>query len=1263
MMKYTPQNSSRESGMALVFAIGLLALLLMIGMAFIGNAVNYRKAAENNSARSQSRMFALSAVSRAASALMVYAHQYARVPENGNQFPQSFDGIYSYASYNENGEVAKGGAKEYEDGLHGNNSVMMIPPGNGAVIDSRTAESFNQKFRSTDNNAKWPGKWVFFTNGQSGNKRRIIGRAAWQVLGTPADLLAPVFMRGHIDGLDPDPDFIPQENRWGRGVDEVFLGYMDGSSWKAVHNDFRNLGAILTSKDSRLIDYQAIYNVTSNPDSFEVQRWIEKWFIPDFDESKSVSNPGTTITDETYFARASGTDGYGAWLPRFNISELGNGKDWMDAYDVNDGADPWYARFDIDSTLDQSKLNNEEAIKLLARDNVPRLGDGSRDSDFFETDEPAGLPFLKRIGNDLGTFEYLDDLRKQITANFNDYCDADGMPTSDLPAKQWTKDMDDASAGEYKHPTYTGNEKTPYIYELGMNFGLVSSSSTVNSVRAEKDAATGNYRIGIAVKAAPIMKLVNIYPFDPEEKANGKAVYEKFADNDFMRGYVNFGKVDFKFNIQAAIFNGLTFTYDVTTQKYKEVTDAEGNKSWEKDGDPVTETKTFTLETLTLEKAFLDNVVSGDGVFALKNTFEFTSGKWRRREVGSDGVTAIEPVVFGADDLKNTDGNKPYPVKISADKNDKMWQLAPCASDSETTHPMDFSLTARVEDFFEKSGTSGEDSGNATNKAGIVTGTVAAGGTGTLDEFRYAFGGRKTEAVDGAVKTETTYGNAVIGTPASVDIEEVKVVDLSVGDIRRAVLTANVPVGNKAAEEAGVDYVKALGNETSYLLGSSEFNGEFPDGQILKLNPGTETTPNNVPGFVIGAYRNLDPRQNLNSGDWDKSAGIRAVDNFIAPDKAKINELMCIKNDGTGMVNSRISGDVWIPANGDDAQDAEGNTLTLHSDKDWELATEPAWLGTEHKNHISTAVIRNAPMMSPWEIGFIHRGVKWQTINLKKAGYRGFYKNGDNWGHEGSSYSAGDAAIFEQIKMTDRVATYGRINVNMLSHKFANFNEMDHGIIMALFRDLRFNEDPAVFVNNSTRDENGKFLPEKDDAEDFTIDEKYFDGSTDDIVANFTRDKNRENDGKLDFLNYKDTVDGVDRSLANAFSDKIWETQFTDASKEEIIGKTILLLEAETPSPSVVNMIVVAQSIRDVGGEQIRQTDEVTGFSELDGAVVESDGIVTKECEFGRFDYLKHDTDHGKNVYFDEITGETRIFVRLRIMSKGRFVIERIQYL
>ena len=1236
-MKYTPKKFNRESGMALVFAIGLLALLLMIGMAFIGNAVNYRKVAENNSARAQSRMFALSAISRAASALMVYAHQYARVPDNNNEFPQSFDGIYSYAEYNAAGEAAKGGSNLYDDGLLGVNSLMKVSGSH--VIDSRSAMSFNQKFARD-----WPGKWVFFTNGQSGAKRRLIGRAAWQVIGSPAQLLAPVFMRGHVDGLDPDPDFIPQENRWGRGIDEVFLGERSGSgNWNATHEVFEKVGQMIADKNSKLNDYQSIYGITNQPDDSEVQRWVEKWFIPDFEENKTVSTP-STITAEAY------SDG-GDSLARFNISELGNGHDWKDAYDVNDGADPWYARFGIDTTsaAEHGKINNEEAIKLLANDSVPYSSEDSDDSAFV--DDPNGLPFLKRIGNSNGSFAELAHLRKQITANFNDYCDADGMPTSDVAATGWFKDMDDA-ANPYVHPTYTGNEKTPYIYELGMNFGLVSSSSTVNSVRAEKDDATGNYRIGIAVKAAPIMKLVNMYPFDPTEKANGQTIFNEFGTNDFMRGYVAFGKVDFKFEIKSAIFNGLTCTYDVITQKYKEVTDAEGNKKWEKDGDSVTETKTFTLETLTLEKAFWDNVVSGDGVFALKNTFAFTTGKWRRREVGSDGATAVEPVVFGADDLKNTDGSKPYPVKISADKNDKMWQLALC--ENETA--MDFSLTARVEDFFVKSGTSGEDSGNATDKTGSNPGAAAAGGTGTLDEFRYAFGERKTEVVADTVKTETTYSNAKIGTPASVDIEEIVVSGLEVGGIRRAVLTANIPVGGSSAVEAGVDYVKEL-PALSEVTGT--FDSWLEADKTFKLNPGADgTTP--IAGWVVGAYRNLDPRQNLNADDWKVFADIRRVDNFITPEQSKVAELLCIDStSGSGKINDGGSGNVWSPKNYDGASAG----LDADSNMDWEQADEPAWLGSAHNKHLSTAVVRNAPMMSPWEIGFIHRAVKWQTINLKKAEFKDFSDNGDNWGHGGASYIKGDAAILEQVKMTDKVSSYGKINVNMLSHAFANFSEFDHGIIKALFKNLRVNEDPAIFIHNSTRGTDGKFPAESDDTESLLIDENYFNGSTDNIVANFTRDTSRKNNGKLDFLNYTDTVSGVDRSLGNAFSDKIWEKQLTDAAQEEIIGKTLLLLDASTPSPSVINMVVVAQSIRDVEGEQLRKTDETDGFTDLDGAVVESDGIVSKECEYGRFDFLKHDDDHGKNVYFDDITGETKIFVRLYITPKGRLRIDRIQYL
>lgn len=45
----------------------------------------------------------------------------------------------------------------------------------------------------------------------------------------------------------------------------------------------------------------------------------------------------------------------------------------------------------------------------------------------------------------------------------------------------------------------------------------------------------------------------------------------------------------------------------------------------------------------------------------------------------------------------------------------------------------------------------------------------------------------------------------------------------------------------------------------------------------------------------------------------------------------------------------------------------------------------PAWTDSKH---LSTAYIRNAPMQSLWELGVIHRGAAWQTLNLKAAELR-----------------------------------------------------------------------------------------------------------------------------------------------------------------------------------------------------------------------------------------------------------------------------------
>jgi len=84
--------------------------------------------------------------------------------------------------------------------------------------------------------------------------------------------------------------------------------------------------------------------------------------------------------------------------------------------------------------------------------------------------------------------------------------------------------------------------------------------------------------------------------------------------------------------------------------------------------------------------------------------------------------------------------------------------------------------------------------------------------------------------------------------------------------------------------------------------------------------------------------------------------------------------------------------------------------------------SSPGWTAdTETVNDpaagMSTAFIRNAPPLSLWELGCIHRGERWRTINLKAYGTSG-------------KYADGDAAILDQVKLGDPPVTHGKVNAN-----------------------------------------------------------------------------------------------------------------------------------------------------------------------------------------------------------------------------------------
>ncbi|MBQ4329107.1 MAG: hypothetical protein IJC27_05215 [Lentisphaeria bacterium] len=1185
MKKYPHSN---ESGMALVFAIGLLALLLLIGMAFVGNAVNYRRAAENNSSRSRARMFALSAVSRASGVLLTYAHQYAKNHPLKN-FPESFDVIYSFAAYNDNGVPDLSGSNKYTDALKGNYSVMLIPEKDNRVGEA-TARKFNQQIKNN-----WPGNWVFFTNGGSGTNRRLIGRAAWQVIGESAQILAPVFMRGHIPLDDNNDDFVTSENRWGREIDEVFLGHYDGV-WKPAHNLFGNLGEEIKEKTNSIKDYSYLYSVALSASS-DIQRWMDKWFVPDFDEKATVAAPGTYLASETY-----------SGLVRFNISELGEyyTKSWNDgnvawrtAYDVNDGADQWYARLGIDTTVagESSKINSEESIKLLSQDSF-EIDDGevADDSDLVKDGDINGLPFLRRIGNVSGTFADLAGLRKQIAANFNDYCDADGVPTSNIAAKDWMKWWTEDDITTLNDPLFTGNEKTPYLYELGMNFGFVSSESVAADADddAKAEAAKikavkqddGKFHVQAQIKAAPVVKLCNMYPFEP-------------AAGDVFNTYVDFGKMEFSFKMKKVLLKDVTIEYYV-----KDDTVPEGKKA-----------KSITVD-IELDNLNASDTPADDQLKILTQTLTLSGEKWKKFG-GTAGADKIVPLSFTDNEVRNADGTKGYPTKYSVDGNEDYWQSLRNESDTTFAFSYDFALA----DIFKD--------GDLLNNTDIKISKNA--GDGSVADL--------SDALKGEFKNDVS----VTTQPEKMEIQKIEVTKVSV-DPQRMVLSLK----NAAGDEYGIDYAVLKDfDPLVWDMNTVKTDGKLQAEDLIWDLPGKK-------GFALSGYRNIDPRQNLNKGDWyEPGTLIAKMDEFFKPETAFDTVLPEKSFVNKEAINYHASKET-SPQNPIDG--------TESAVKDAETVTEPAYKGAE--SHISTAVIRNAPMMSPWEIGFIHRAAKWQTINIKKAGYINLeqHVSADSWneGVAGSSYANGDGAVLDQIKMTGRYRSYGKINVNkLLPHAYNYDSARDPEILAALFRNVRVKEDAWDFIRNSSRGNDGKFLPE-----DWNVPSSKPLGETDITAIKNNFKTSVKNSGayssKLDFLN--------NTSLGNAFGAVANADQQTDAAREEVIGKTINLLCATSSTPSIIDIIVVAQSINDVDGTHIRLFDpadkndytNVPDGAELDG----DDGVATHTgCKYGKFDFVEHSSEPGKNIYFDEITGEVKMLVRFHIDEKGRMSLKRINYL
>ncbi len=391
-----------------------------------------------------------------------------------------------------------------------------------------------------------------------------------------------------------------------------------------------------------------------------------------------------------------------------------------------------------------------------------------------------------------------------------------------------------------------------------------------------------------------------------------------------------------------------------------------------------------------------------------------------------------------------------------------------------------------------------------------------------------------------------------------------------------------------------------------------------------------------------------DPRQNLNGTTIPTGATAADADWLILTPDETLNaeDVLSVDSSGYGAPNAANS------SNGTGGDNTEAPT----AGPDLETSTDPA-------SDISTAYIRNAPMESPWELGFIHRGVKWQTINLKTYDTSKAFQlataqiNGKDYIPGGGDYANGDANILDQIKMTASSKSPQKINLN----------STENATFYALFSKVKLGCD----INRGDSALNHMTVKSIAGLETTTTGKEIDVTSSAPTVYTIMRDAIKSKFASPDITNYTNLTRAAIASGTNILisadatepdpSITLSATGKTDAAQEELIGKIVNLTKVGGSSGNFI-IIVLSQTIKDIGGD----------VTDINISRTSADGLATHAvpCRLGRFDLVASDgnpstlldSDWKKNLYGDEIIGEQKILVNVTINVDKTITINSFQY-
>ena len=496
---------------------------------------------------------------------------------------------------------------------------------------------------------------------------------------------------------------------------------------------------------------------------------------------------------------------------------------------------------------------------------------------------------------------------------------------------------------------------------------------------------------------------------------------------------------------------------------------------------------------------------------------------------------------------------------------------------------------------------------------------------------------------------------------------------------------------------------------------------------------------------ICGHREAIDPRQNLRLCDWDDYKSASNAGTYITyPDEDAYlhgyTDEDKIHHEPFYKVHT-MPIQTYSTANGLTVKDNVIGTNKVLDTKsarikksdsnkhDCEATQDPAWKmvkgvkmpPTSFDSHISTAFIRHAvlrrvdgrpahetqyplvehPMESLWELGAIHRGSRWQTLNLSRSPE---YTSAEEFVKKGAGeYKYGDAPILDQVKMTNDCLSYGK--VNLVRHVDA---EVRNTVIGSLFRDMPVHkygyylaqglddsgsENLDLYPNKDYKNTMTRIFGEGDNRSGLTIKEgslnhiAYVSAICDVLFGDAGNLHPLQNTGivnpnkfwrRTDFLAAPKTKGGAQDSEVT--SDILYPIRqqsdgyITDAMEEQIIGRTVNLMKVDS-SVKGATAILVVQTLKDSGNNTTVYKDwdgngKISSTTTQDELInYEKDSVRNLQLQSGyrRFSDRKSTDkpffqppetqkeiiqtgDFGRGTYqngADSITGEVKVVVTL----------------